>query len=64
VCLLGSERDGSVFVYRWPIPRQRRAGNCEHVEGGLVEVISAVEDKKWNGKDDDKRGYLLDDRDW
>ena len=52
-----------MFVYRGPIPRQRRAGNCEHVEGELVEVVSAVEDEKWYEKDDDKRGYLLDDRD-
>jgi hypothetical protein len=33
------------------------------VEGGLVEVVSTVEYEKWYDKDDDKRGYLLEDRD-
>lgn len=40
--LLGSGGCEPVFVYRCPVPRQRRAGNGEHVEGELAEVVSAV----------------------
>jgi hypothetical protein len=40
--LLGSGGCEPVFVYRCPVPRQRRAGDGEHVKGELAEVVSAV----------------------
>ena len=53
--LLGLGDDRSMFIYRCPVPGERRAGDGNHVEGKFAEVVSTVEDKKGDDGDDDER---------
>jgi hypothetical protein len=54
VFLLRLGDDRSMFIYRCPVPGERRAGDGNHVEGEFA-VVSTVEDKKGDDGDDDER---------
>ena len=45
-----------MFIYRGPVPRQRRTGDGDHVEDEVAEVVLAVEDKNGNDEDNGKGG--------
>lgn len=52
--LLRLRGNGSVFIYRGPVPGQDRAGDGEHVEDEFAKVVSTVKDEKRDGKDEEE----------
>jgi hypothetical protein len=45
-----------MFIYRGPVPRERRTGDGDHVDDEVAKVGLAVEDKKGDDEDNDKGG--------